>query len=315
MQPEVSIVVVPFAGRDHLLRCLTALSTQRTLLQLQIIVPHDQRLPDVATLIHDFPSVEFLGVDGQRTFAELRALGVKSARSEIVALTEDHCTPDADWCVRIKEAHKAPYAAIGGAVEKAVDGTDSSWSWAVYLSDWGRYMGPLSEGPARSLTDCNVTYKYAALTAIAQEWSTEFHEPVVHAALQARGESLWLAPQIVVRQHRSLSPFAAIRERYAFGRLFGATRVPKHDWTGRLFFSITSCLLPGLLISRVAANVLNKGRHRAEFMRALPALIVLSSVWAWGELVGYVAGSPAASLLTQPWQRTLDTRAQNGLSE
>jgi hypothetical protein len=191
-------VVVVFGGLSYLSVCLKALTEQIDVQTPEVIVPWDERLGDVSRFRAEFPGVKFVAVKGRRTYAELRAIGVKQAHGKIVAITEDHCTPNVDWCVQILGAHARPHAAIGGAVEKQAP--DTALNWALYLADYLRYMDPVPEGPAQSLTDCNVSYKRAALEAITEIWSNEFHEPSVHGALRARGDSLWLSPGIVAKR-------------------------------------------------------------------------------------------------------------------
>lgn len=290
----LTVVVVILQGRNSLSRCLTALSRQTGVQNLEIIVPYDERSGSVSELQRDFPAVKFLRAEGTRTYAELRAVGVQNAQGDIVALTEDHCTPNPDWCAQILRAHAAPYAAIGGAVDKVAP--DTALNWAIYLADYVRYMNPVAAGPAHELTDCNVTYKRSALESIAQVWRDEFHEPAVHGALQARGQTLWLSPDIVVRQQRNLRLGEALRDRYAFGRLFGSGRAHSVSMQRRLIYLGSAILLPMLLLGRVAGHVYRKRRGMASFMRALPALVFLNTVWVWGEFIGYLTGRPEHSL-------------------
>ena len=294
--PVLTVVVVILGGRNYLVRCLTALAQQVGVPNLEIIVPCDESFGDLSALCAEFPRVKFLSVKGHRTYAELRALGVQKACGAIVALTEDHCTPDHDWCARILEAHAGPHAAVGGAVEKRQP--DTILNWAVYLCDFSRYMNPVQEGPACYLTDCNVSYKRAALASIAHVWTDEFHETSVNWALQAQGESLWLSPRIIVHQQRTLRFRAAVRERYVFGRLFASTRVSATTWLRRALYAGSSFLLPPLLLGRVAGNVLRKRRCVGEFIRSLPALMLMTTAWAWGEFVGYLTGRPGTSLMS-----------------
>jgi hypothetical protein len=292
--PQLTVVVIVLQGRKSLCRCLTALSRQVGVEYFEIIVPYDERFSELFACRKDFPEVQFLPFVGIRTYAELRALGVREARGEIIALMEDHCTPEFDWCAQILKAHAAPHAAIGGAVDKET--TDSALNWALYFADYVRYKNPVPEGPTNELTDCNVTYKRSALDAIADVWHAEFHEPVVHGALQARGETLWLSPHIVVHQQRSLRIGDALRDRYAFGRLFGSGRVSSISPLQRLIHIGSAILLPLLLVGRIAAHIFRKRCCMIEFVRALPALVLLNTIWAWGELVGYLTGRPEDSL-------------------
>lgn len=309
-QPELSVVLVILTGgKDYLSRCLTSLAEQREAPSTEIIVPCDESALNLVSLSHEFPQARFLIIEGvRRTYAELRAIGVRESQGRIVAITEDHCTPSPDWCAQILRAHEAPYAAIGGAVEKKVP--DSPLNWAFYLADYLRYMKPIPAGPAHNLTDCNVSYKRTALDAIATEWEEEFHEPTVHGALRANGESLWLEPRIVVYQQRGLNLRTAIRDRYAFGRLFASTRFVDLAPAQRLLYSLLAMSLPVVLVGRVAGHIFRKRRCVGEFVRAFPYLILISTVWAAGEFLGYLTGRAEESL--SPKSRRSDTATQSG---
>lgn len=291
---SLSVVVVPLVNQEYLARCLQALSKQKDVSDFEVVVPYDARLGDVSSLQSKFPSVQFLNAGIQRTYAELRALGVRKSRGEITAITEDHCQPAADWCAQILRAHAKPYAAIGGAVEKQAP--DSSLNWAVYFADYLRYANPLPEGPSHSLTDLNVSYKRAALEKISDQWVREFHEPTVHAALQACGEILWLSPRISVNQQRSLTLRHALWDRYAFGRLFASTRVENLPWSRRLMYAGSSILIPALLTVRAANQIRQKRQWIGEFIKALPAILMINTFWAWGEFLGSITGRSEASL-------------------
>lgn len=290
---SLSVVVITVEGAARLRCCLQALREQDTA-PLEILAPWDQSHSQIVLLEREFPEVRFLRAGAVRmTYAQLRALAVAHSRGEIVAVTEDHFRPAPDWCRQIVEAHRAPHAAIGGGVEK--DAPDRALHWAFYFADYLRYLDP-REGPSAGLTDGNVTYKRAALEEISTVWQTEFHENLVHQALAARGGALWITPRIVVRQKRAVGFAAGLRDRYAFGRLFGATRVEGLGAGARLRLALGCALVPGLLVARVFRHVLRTRRYGGALLRALPALLLLSTVWAWGEFAGYVTGTPEASL-------------------
>jgi hypothetical protein len=287
---RISVVVVTVESAERLRSCLTALQGQAP----EILVPWDGSHGPCSALQQEFPGVRFLPAGAaKQTCAQLRAQGIAHASGDIVAITEDHFTPAPDWCRRIAEAHREPHAAIGGAVEKQTP--DTALSWAFYLADYLRYLDP-REGPSAHLTDGNVTYKRAALIEIRHLWEAEFHENVVHAALAARGGSLWLSPRIVVRQKRAMTLRGAVRDRYAFGRLFGSTRVEGMKPAARLRLTLVCALLPAVLLMRIASHVLRTRRYTAAWLRAMPALVLISTVWAWGEFVGYVTARPDQSL-------------------
>jgi hypothetical protein len=205
----------------------------------------------------------------------------------VIALTEDHCAPAPDWCAAVARAHATtPYAAIGGVVDKA--GPDAAVGWALYFCDYARYMPPLRGGPADYLTDCNVSYKRDALDAVRDVWAAEFHETAVHWALQARGEVLWLAPSVVVRQGAAPRRQIPLRERFRHGRIFAGTRAARTSRPARAGYAAASLLLPAVAVGRAVARVIRKRRRGWQLVRALPAMVALSAAWALGEAAGYV---------------------------
>jgi hypothetical protein len=101
---------------------------------------------------------------------------------------------------------------------------------------------------------------------------------------------------MVVRQKRHVSVGEALRDRYAFGRLFGSTRIAGMKASGRWKLVLLSGVLPAVLVVRVILGVFRKRRYFAALVRAFPALLLISTVWAYGEFVGYVTGRPDRSL-------------------
>lgn len=294
-RPVLSVVIVALDGGRNLVRCIEALQRQRAATPMEIIVAIESGKHDPQVAIQ-FPDVEFHWPSpGQHTFAELRAAGVRMARSEVVAITEDQCIPPPDWCANVVAAHRAlPYTAIGGPVDK--QGKDMALNWAIYLRELGvGYMPPVADGPSPHLTDCNVTYKRAGLDRITHVWHDAFHEPRVHEALRARGEKLWLSPALLTLQQRSFELGPALRERYEFGRLYGAMRVAGVPLARRFLMAAASPILPFLLLARVLLATVRKGRHVAQCLRALPFIFLIAVVWSWGEFLGYLSGQPPAN--------------------
>jgi hypothetical protein len=261
--------------------------------QLELIVPHDDTLADAEVFRREYAGVRFLHEPGRRTFAQLRAAGVRASNGSIVAITEDQCIAPEKWCANVLGAHQAPHAAIGGPVEKHEP--DTALGWAIYLREFTGYIPPVNDGPSASLTDCNVSYKREVLEAIRDVWAEAFHEPDVHAALRARGETLWLSPALVTLQQRTMPLSAALRERRDFGRLYGSLRTRNLPAMKRWALVIASPLLPLLLTGRVVLAVLRKGRYVGACLRAFPYIALFATVWGWGEMVGYLTGTPPES--------------------
>lgn len=303
---DLSVVVAVTSGGTHLERCLEALENQRDAPLFEVIVPIDASPPDVAHWAARFPEVEFLslvpsdvGAGPGRQHLEYdrrRAAGLAIARAPVVALTEDHARPAPDWCRNIVRAHAThPHAAIGGTIGNA---SLDRLARAVYLCDFARYQSPLAEGPTHFVSDVNVSYKRAALAAVADAWHDTYHETAVHDALRAQGGTLWIDPSIAVEQQRGPLDFvASLRERYAWGRLYAGKRVDEVSGLRRAALALLSPLLPALLLARQLGYA--RRRRAGELLGTLPLLTILLCAWSLGEAVGYWTGRPVARAYTR----------------
>lgn len=283
----LSVVVVPYAGIDAMRRTLDALARQEHAGAVEILVPVDDETAAWLAVGTHPARPRIVRIPGRRGPAARRAAGVAASGGSIVAITEDHCMPEPGWVAAMRRAHEEGPAAIGGPVDKAEP--DGAVGWALYLADYGRYMSPVAEGPADALTDCNVSYKKAALDAIAPVWTDVFHETVVHRALRERGDTLWLSAAPRVRQARTRPLGALLYERYAHGRLYASARVAGAPAGRRAGLALAAPALPAVIAQRSVAAAF-RARRGARGLLALPAILASGTAWALGELLGYATG-------------------------
>jgi len=300
---RLSVAITIVSGARHLPACLAALQKQRDCdtRQIEILVPHDERDEQFAPLQQDFPQVRFhpvtLTAQGpaglcHEHFDELRSVGLRLARGEVVALLEDHEIPAPDWCKNLLDAHRMPHAAVGGAIENDID---RPVNWAAYFLDYSRYQPPFKAGPSGCLTDVNIGYKRSALESTRQVWEQAFSEPALHAALLGAGHTLWLSPDIVVYQHRTgLTLSRTMRERYVWGRYFAGNRISGKSPVVRLAFCAMTLTVPGIILLKKTRDIITRQRHGGAFLRALPATLLLILCWTWGEFTGYLTARPSA---------------------
>jgi hypothetical protein len=307
-KPVLSVVVTVVsdtteqADTRHLEGCLLALGRQEIRPNLEVLVTCDGRLPGIDQFERRYPQVRFIRVDRLRAARygpsrehhdELRGIGMRAARGEVIALVEDHGQPDPHWCAQIVEEHRAPHAAIGGAME---NGVNRPLNWAVYFCDFARYQNPVRRGPSPFVSDANVSYKRAVLEKVAAAWADSYNETRVHEALRAAGETLWLSPDLVVYQHRlDLRLVPALVERYVWGRSYAVTRTAGAPAARRWLLATLSPALPLLLLQRQLRTVLRTRRNRAAFLRALPLILLLLVAWSYGECAGYLTGRAAGT--------------------
>ncbi|MGH7476597.1 MAG: glycosyltransferase [Longimicrobiales bacterium] len=296
--PSITVAVVAICGPAHLRRCLDALALQEQAPRFDLLVVYDPHLDGIEGVQAEYPTVRMIANEGQRSPLELAARAVREATGDLIVLTEDHCVPAPDWVRRLCDAQAPGRAAVGGSVE-ALEGA-SPVDWAFYYVDFFRYMKPVRQGPSPSLTVCNVAYRRELLQAVSPLWQRIFHETAINDALRQRFGSLWLEPAAEVRMRRNVRFADAVYERYAFGRLFGCTRLDFGSTADRLYYALLAPALPLLLLARMARRALPHPQARKRFLRALGPLAAMVLAWSWGEWLGYLTRRRPTNLVVAP---------------
>jgi hypothetical protein len=292
--PALSVVVVAVYDIREITRCLQALERQVNRPAMEVLVVHHAGCGDVSPLRERFTTVQFHCAARSATQADMLALGLAHATGDIVALTVDHCTVDEHWCARVVAAHREPFAAVGGPLEIG-DQADTAVNWAVHFYDYcsyGYYQNPVRRGPARDLSDCNVSYKRHVLTAMGGAWADGFNVPLVNRRLLTSGETLWFAPDLLVHQHRNISCSRAARVAYRRGRAFASVRLATFTSIQRMVRTAVSPLLPLALTGKLVVNMSQRKAHLGALARAFPFVVLFSLFWAWGEFLGLLLGRP-----------------------
>lgn len=301
-QAIFSIVVTVVESGAALLRCLTAVRELVTDGQtLDVIIPYDATIPEVASLSERFPQFRFVNLGdllppGARLdpflehelFDKRRAAGLSLARGALVGMLEDRGAPRSDWLETMMAEHAAhEVAAVGGAV---VNVAPDAMSRALFVCDYGRHFPPFSEGPTEYLTDINICYRWDALEAVRDLWKDRYQETAVHWTLLDRGYSLWLSRKPVVLHARGRASVSRIlSERLQWGRVFGIQRTAR--WPReRAWLSAAAAvtLLPVLLVARQTRLLVSKGVRLPELVPTVGALMAVIPAWSLGEAIGYL---------------------------
>ncbi len=300
---QLSVVVCIVDGGAQLDRCLTALSTQRDAPPLDVIVPWDDGVPGVDAFKASYPQFRFPALGAVRTaqspdshgglhelYDRRRTAGLHLAVGDLVGLLEDRSVPDSGWAAAAVALHAAhANGAIGGAL---ADDRTTHLGHADFQCDFSRYQLPFESGPRPLISYVNVVYKRSALEQTRHVWRETFHDLKVHHALEALGDSLWLAAELVVRQQRGDGERLAVllAERFAWGKRFAKHRMDGASPARRLRHALQSPLVPLVLWWRVLRNQ----RSAGALMRAgvgTPAMLLIFGAWGLGELAGALGDS------------------------
>jgi hypothetical protein len=306
----VAVAVVCICGAEHLDRCLTALRNQEGVEAFDVVVRYNPGLRGIDDVARRHPEAKVGCHAGEETPLELAAAALRACEADVVLLTEDHCIPSRTWVHSMVAARRRDRAAVGGRIE--IRPCVSAVDWAFYFVEFFRYAAPAREGPSPTLTVCNVAYDRERLEAVRGLWSERFEEAAVHDALRASFGVLWLTPDSEVAMRRTVSCGDAIRERYAFGRIFGHTRGGRLSAGRRLLYAVLAPSLPLLLLGRMTGKAVRSPVLARHFLRGLAPLVVMVLAWSFGEWLGYVTGKPPRALVLAAERQPTDTSRKGG---
>ena len=253
---------------------------------------------DIAHLRVQFPWYTWLDAPVKTTVPKMRKLGLQASKAEIVALIEDDCLVQPNWCTNIIEAHKHADGAVGGSVEPSAFKT--GLDWAVFFCDYARYMSPF-EGTVHALPGNNLSYKREVLSELDNEQRLDngLYEVFVNSELQRKGKTLHADNSVSVKNINSWRIDHATVVPFHHGRGFAAMRFSAAQVQQRLLYAAVALILPGLQTLRISQQVLSRKRYTGELLLALPTVILYWSCWSIGEFMGYLLG-PGSSL--EKWQ-------------
>jgi glycosyltransferase involved in cell wall biosynthesis len=284
--PRESIVVASFSGEARLDHCLNSLSSAATRNSAEIIVATNASGAAVARLAARFPAVQFYTFAAETTVFQLRSLGIVHARGQRIVLLEDHCTVPSEWLEQLRTAHDAGHTVVGGPIDC---GETSPYAWALYLCEYSAYMSPLPEGPINALLAANTSYTLPVLWQCQSVWRDGFYDNEVHDALQAAGQTLYLARNARLDTHLAMTLRQAMSHLFSGGRRFGGYRKAWASPGQRVFWILAAAAVPAVLMGRIISRVWTRRRDRlVTVILGLPYLLCLLLAWSAGEFLGYL---------------------------
>jgi glucosyl-dolichyl phosphate glucuronosyltransferase len=217
---EISVVICTRDRRAYLESCLKALTRQTLPAQSCEIVIVDNGSTDgtqqAAQAFCERHANSHYVYEGRAGLAIARNTGVRAAKAEIVAFTDDDAEPDPTWLERLLgrfREHPGEIGVVGGEVIPVWEAKRPEW-----LSD--RMLRPLSAGlhwgnearflrPGEWLVEVNSAYCKAALARIGgfPEHLGRIDnvllsgEGVINVLIERAGFRLFYDPAILVRHH------------------------------------------------------------------------------------------------------------------
>jgi hypothetical protein len=294
-RPPLAVIVATTQPWPSVAVALDSLYAQAVALGAEVIVMdgHGRALDGEDR----YPCVEWVRRPGLTVF-QLRGRGLRMARGEVTAVTEDHCRVAPDWCRSVLAAHadRPEAAVIGGIIENGA--TESMVDWANFLISNGGFVPPLPRGSDVPVTgQANVSYKRWAL---ANYPADALHEGGYRAALRARGIALCNDERVRVSHVQSLGALGTCLIQFHDGRCVAASR-RSHQSPAKAALELAKGVLLPLRVGVASLRVVGRAwRRRPQERRvavaSLPWIVLVMGFHAAGELTGLIVGpgkSPA----------------------
>lgn len=284
---RLSVIVVAFNGAGVLAQCLRALAAQSAATDSEIVVVGSSlAAADHQPLRAAYPQVRWLQAPHAATVPQMRQLAIEHCRGQVVAMLEDTSLVTGAWCEAVLRAHAAGHLAVGGPIEPA--NYARARDWAVFFCEYARFMPPFA-GAVAALPGNNAAYRHAALTG--SDAGNGFYDVFVHWRWQQQGITLMAEPDMRVTHaggwswvHLTISPFH-------HGRAFAGMRFAKNAHSLRWLYAGLALALPVVQTARVTRAVAARRRYRDKLVQALPWMLLFTTCWAGGEVLGYLAGA------------------------
>jgi hypothetical protein len=281
----MSVVVASVNGLPYLGACLDSLEQHAP--EAEVIVA-DWTDAETRRLTRErWPHATLLSFDQPTAVPELRAAGIAAAQTPYVALIEDHCVVREGWARRILAAHERGHSVVGGPIRNGA--TRRIRDWAAFFCEYSEHMEPVAEGSTRSLVGMNVSYDRPAVEAMADLLREGRWETWLHPRLLDKGFELYSDPSIVLDHVKDFGLREFLSQRYHYARSHAGMR-NRELGARRLVYLLGSPAIVPLMYFRIARNVLEKRRHRPQFLLATPLVLLYLAVWAFGEALGYAFG-------------------------
>ncbi|CAG0945480.1 hypothetical protein ANRL1_02372 [Anaerolineae bacterium] len=285
--PTISVVIAWVNPLDLLTPGLQALTRQPV---QEIIVATRHNAKEQARLRALFPQITVLPAAPNTPITALRSLAIKHARSDVVAVTEDHCVPDENWIATIAHAQsRTDCDVVGGPVENALT---TRWrDWAAFLTEYaGAIRSATGNESNHALPGNNVAYKRALLDGLCATLERGLWESFYHPQLIARGAHFKYDPRMIVYHRRPFDFTYFVFQRFQFSRSFAAMRLQSLTAFGRIKYGVGAVLLPPLLFLRGLMTLRRKQRFVGRYLACAPLIGAYVTVGALGEMLGYFLG-------------------------
>ena len=290
-RPKLSVILT--TDRYETIRSVVHCLNQQTMtaeVELVILASDLGSIDAVESGFDRFAGVRLVEIGAIERFAEARAAGVRAASAPVVVIGETHSYPHPGWAEALVEAHKGPWAIVAPGFGNA--NPDGALSWAIFLLDYGRWLGGLPPGEIGMAPTHNAAYKREQLLRLGSGLETALaHGDIIAEHFHAQGHHRYFEPAARI-DHLNISKLGPwIHERYLSGRIIAGRRSQRWAWPKRLAYFLGSPLIPGVILFRLRKGLRQARRQTQLPLGTVPAMVVGAVVSAMGEAAGYALGT------------------------
>ena len=290
-EPALAAIVVVPDTYDTVRHTMSYLQAQTAVEQIEIIfvAPSHKQLGLDESELTCFHSWHVVEVGTVTSKARGFVTGIRHAHAPVVALTEDHSFPDANWAEVMIAAHQKPWAAVGPSMKNG--NPNAMLSWADFYQAYGEWTRPILSGSVRHLPGHNSSYKREILLSYGNQLESLMEaENILHRYMKAEGYELLLESKTCT-SHLNFGTWSSwLPKRYYTGRQVASTWSKTWSWPRRLLFTIASSLIPWIRLWRIQRNV-RRGQPTSFLLLLMPLLIVGLLIEGIGYMMGFAAGT------------------------
>lgn len=289
---QLSVVVATMDPWPKSQECLEILLLQMAGIEAEILLADSSGAGLPEPVPERLKAVRWIKAPGTSVF-HLRAIGTAAARGEIIAWTEDHCRPAADWCEMILDAHRAhpELDAIGGSMQNG--STTTNVDWANFLTTFAPFVAPIDFAKTdRVPPPANISFKRRAIPP--GELEAGQIEFVVKPRLQ-KERSIGVDDRIVVAHVQSRSFFEAAAGHFHNGRSTSGLVAAELSPDGRRERLRHCFRLPRAIVRNVTEPLEGKISVEQPLRQALPTIRFLAICHAAGEFCGLIFRTAGSS--------------------
>ncbi|BCM89735.1 hypothetical protein IAD21_01582 [Abditibacteriota bacterium] len=293
-QPELKLTVytIAYESASECKMVIQELRRQTMRADMEIIVVSPTREGMDESNFEEFGAWQWVIMPEVRACGEAMEAAVRVAQAPYVVYAEEHSYFDEEWAQRLVAAHERGYDAVGFAMENANPQTLTSW--AQLYGQFGPLVAPVESRESHVLAGHHASYRKDVLLNYADLLSTMLEdESALFLDYHARGKRMFIAGDAISRHVNISNLKAYMHMDYLGQRSFASARarVGQWQWWKRALYVGATPLIPGVRLWRILRDIKRTGRQREMLPQILAPVALALLAGAWGEMLGYLAGS------------------------